>query len=523
MDFQPGAYTVDRIISLLRAGRIALPEFQRDFVWSPAKVVELIDSVSRGWPIGSLLLLRGPQPFEAKAIDAAPSLRGDVDLFVLDGQQRITALFHAIADTSDVCYYVDFNALSRGGQDYIFWKKRSQFMGEFGTARDRAKRGLALVHEVADNELFFEWQNWLSTESSREILSLRERSLSGLKSKVYRLPVVELEHEIELEALARIFETINRTGVKLNAFDLMVAVLYPHKFKLRDRWEDALLENPILRHFDVDGIELLKLIAIWVRRKQQNEGVRITVRGVRQGDVLAMHPGEVKRNWDRALTSYVDAIYFLKGSLGVVHPSLAPPQAMILALAAFMDPNLETTVSEGEVIKWYWENIRSQSYSQGANTRVVADVDRVNRPSSFFEDSFGLEESLSSLVDPVRRNRILINGLGSSLVLRGARDPYTDKLLSSEADDGDPIVPRSIVSLARGEAKLDESSIVASLIFARESSFAKIAAKVRHGMKLGDVCSATALSTQMVDDDWINGRFARRAEKLHLLLREVSI
>lgn len=516
MDFQPGAYTVDRIIALLRAGRIALPEFQRDFVWSPAKVVELIDSVSRGWPIGSLLLLSGPQPFEARAIDGAPDLRGEVDVFVLDGQQRITALFHAIADVSDICYYVDFRMLAAEEREYVFWKKRPQFQKELGALSERARRGIALVQEVADNEAFFAWQSNLSTEEARQVLALRERSLSGLKSKVYRLPVVELEHEIELEALARIFETINRTGVKLNAFDLMVAVLYPHDFKLRDEWDDALVKYPLLARFDVDGVELLKLIALWVRRSQQAARSRVTVRGVRQGDVLAVPPVEVKNNWKRAVSAYDDALKFLVGSLGVAHPSLAPPSAMILAMAAFMDSDLDTTLTVSDTRRWYWDNIRAQSYAQGANTRVVADVDRAVRSSSELIDSLPMDDLGTSLLEPVRRNKILLNGLGSLLTLKGARDPLTGELLGG-AGHG-PIVARSIESLARGQARPDEDALVASVIFGRERSFSELAAKIRRGASLKEACDPVALTSQFVDSAALLEDFSARASQLNKLL-----
>ena len=63
---------------------------------------------------------------------------------------------------------------------------------------------------------------------------------------------------IELEALARIFETINRTGMKLDAFDLMVSVLYPKGFHLRDRWDEAVLQFPVLAEMNTGGLEILK-------------------------------------------------------------------------------------------------------------------------------------------------------------------------------------------------------------------------------------------------------------------------
>lgn len=517
MDFQPVTYTVDRVIALLRAGRLALPEFQREFVWSPAKVVELLDSVSRGWPIGSLLLLRGPQPFGTKTIDAGPPLRGEVDVFVLDGQQRITALYHAIADVSDVCYYVDFDVLAEGGQDYILWKRRSHFLRLYESVEDRANNNIALISEIADNEKFFKWQSALSGELARRALSLREANLSGLRSKVYRVPVVELEHEIELEALARIFETINRTGVKLNAFDLMVAVLYPHDFNLRDEWESAVLEFPLLKAFEVDGIELLKLIAIWSRRIQQSSGGRVTVRGVRQGDVLAIPPHDVKISWRRAIESYVAALSLLTESLGVVHPSLSPPQAMVLTMAALMDVGGETTAPVEFVERWYWWNIRSQSYAQGANTRVISDVDRMSRETSIV---WPIEDYKSTFLEPVRRNKILVNGLGGALAIRGALDVLTGiPLYQSESG---PIVGRSINALLRGEARPDESAMVASMVFATEESFSRIAAERRKRRLLSDILNQRALDSQFVDEAAMNGDCSARAKHLYGLLSEVS-
>lgn len=74
MDFQQQQYAIDVLVQRVRTGRLALPDFQREFVWNPSRVVELIDSVSRQWPIGSLLLLSGPQPFAIRPIDSGPAV-----------------------------------------------------------------------------------------------------------------------------------------------------------------------------------------------------------------------------------------------------------------------------------------------------------------------------------------------------------------------------------------------------------------------------------------------------------------
>jgi len=46
---------LEQVLSEIHKQRIQLPDFQRDWVWTETSVRELIDSVSRGYPIGSLL------------------------------------------------------------------------------------------------------------------------------------------------------------------------------------------------------------------------------------------------------------------------------------------------------------------------------------------------------------------------------------------------------------------------------------------------------------------------------------
>ena len=46
--------------------KIDIPEFQREFVWSPEQVKLLAESLHRGYPIGSLLLWDSSEYQEAK-------------------------------------------------------------------------------------------------------------------------------------------------------------------------------------------------------------------------------------------------------------------------------------------------------------------------------------------------------------------------------------------------------------------------------------------------------------------------
>jgi uncharacterized protein with ParB-like and HNH nuclease domain len=50
---------VDRIEELatrILKGDILLPKFQRDFVWERSKIIDLLDSIAKNYPVGSILL-----------------------------------------------------------------------------------------------------------------------------------------------------------------------------------------------------------------------------------------------------------------------------------------------------------------------------------------------------------------------------------------------------------------------------------------------------------------------------------
>ena len=107
-----GSIKIDRLRSKIIEGNIKIPPFQREFVWKQEQVIELLDSVIKDYPIGSILL------WETK--DDLPSKRniGGFDLpnptedypinYVLDGQQRVTSIFGVF------CFLLHVRALSSG-------------------------------------------------------------------------------------------------------------------------------------------------------------------------------------------------------------------------------------------------------------------------------------------------------------------------------------------------------------------------------------------------------------------------
>src|SRR5215217_2915990 len=97
---QPQAIAFADLIYNIEHGLLKIPQFQREFVWSREKSAHLLDSILRGYPIGTFILwktkdsLRTVRNLGEAELPDTPA--GDFVQYVLDGQQRLTSLYAAV-------------------------------------------------------------------------------------------------------------------------------------------------------------------------------------------------------------------------------------------------------------------------------------------------------------------------------------------------------------------------------------------------------------------------------------------
>src|SRR5690554_3243246 len=101
---KPDSKKYTDLISEIQKGQIKIPKFQRDFVWSIDKTAKLLDSILKGYPIGTFILWETNERLnDIKNIGnlELPPIPDDIKVqYVLDGQQRITSLYAAFLGAS---------------------------------------------------------------------------------------------------------------------------------------------------------------------------------------------------------------------------------------------------------------------------------------------------------------------------------------------------------------------------------------------------------------------------------------
>lgn len=91
--FTPVNGHLENYLGLIDIGDLGLPDIQRPFVWRDSKVRDLFDSLYRGFPIGSYLLWRNNANGRSHQIGEIKHDHKDPNLLIIDGQQRLTALY----------------------------------------------------------------------------------------------------------------------------------------------------------------------------------------------------------------------------------------------------------------------------------------------------------------------------------------------------------------------------------------------------------------------------------------------
>lgn len=391
---QTTSYSLGELLRRAKDGSLTIPQFQRQFIWRESQVKLLIDSMSRSYPIGSLLLLARKADFplatrsiEAEIRDGYPSdgaipdkTGTDEESYILDGQQRTTSIARVFLNAHPKrLYYFDLKLMfERHRQEETSWIRVLQ-RGK--TEPDRKKNNrllradIILDQERADiyvSEYIEDSGDFPQFQDDRTAARTAAARIKGVFETMrnYKVPVVMLERDSGVESVCRVFETINSTGTRLTTFDLAVARFYPQP-DLRGMWADALEEHPILKGFRVDGERVLQVLYLVVsaRNGKYSDPTR--------SNLLALTTKEINQEWARSAMELAKTYKWAR-AYGA-RPETLPSDHVLVALAAVRslvreDAGRDSWSGDDLILRrWYFSKIMQAGASQASNYRIGQD------------------------------------------------------------------------------------------------------------------------------------------------------
>lgn len=363
-----------QLLAELDSGQLALPDFQRTFVWAPDETRELLVSMIRSFPAGNLLFLQGGDAtFKARAAEGAPSLGGRPSFLVLDGQQRLTSLYQAIYGVGDSRFFLDLGALLAGADVdqavKVFSAERAAPLEKIDAQARTLLMPLTAVRDFGAAR----WRDDVvprrdddDRERVRDLLRAIENACIDPLVK-YGFPVTMLPEATPLEAVCTIFETLNRTGRPLTPFELVSARAFAGGHSLYDLWNGALERHPILGDFDVKPYYLLQCIAL-----------RLGV-SCKRRFVISLPADDIARGWDSAVTSMAAVLTLLRDECGVLTPKWLPYEPMLIPLATVWN-EVEATAGpahgamRSKLKRWFWCASFTGEYESSSATLAERDA-----------------------------------------------------------------------------------------------------------------------------------------------------
>jgi hypothetical protein len=240
-------------------GNLNVPEFQRKYVWRPSKVSDLVDSLWRGYPIGTLLLWESVYDSPRTALGTQGR-----KLWIVDGQQRVTSL--ALLFGKKPYWWADTAHWNRLYERY-------DVLANIAKSKDDMEFSLSNPIRRKSNE-------WVSVRSILNSKNLSElaadvasklgdqgrfaeihEKLQSIK-KIASVSLYEIIVDHELEDVAEIFGRLNTAGTKIRESDIVIAlVAAKQQGWIREKF-DPFLKDVELKGFDLDPGVVVRTFAI---------------------------------------------------------------------------------------------------------------------------------------------------------------------------------------------------------------------------------------------------------------------
>lgn len=468
----------------IRSRQITLPRFQRFIAWSHSEVSGLLTTVLRGLPSGAALILEvgDEEKFKSRTMIDAPETGEKVIEQLLDGQQRLTALWRSLHDKySDRTYLIGFEDDPHNGgskQPYVYgqarWVKNGiRYPVWTDSARSCWERGFIPIHLLRPEDIKDEIDQWIETAIPENepdkftVYKFLNSLVSDLRTRVreFNLPYLALPAKTEKDVALDVFVKMNTSSVRLDTYDIIVALVEGETGKSLHNHVEILKESipRVDAYTDVPGL-VLDVVALRQNRVPSQAGYR----GIDFNKMID--------EWNTIVSGIKGMVGFLEEE-SIFDAQRLPSYTAIPVVAALWEylPTHPDLLGNARYLlrKYLWRAFLTGRYEQSSTTnalqdfRALRDVLKGKTDASvpiFNEDAYPIPSAeMVLLADWPKRKSILSRGL-LSLQLKAGADDLADGARASVANITSLEHPREYHHLF-SDSKLADAGLPAEDIY----------------------------------------------------------
>jgi hypothetical protein len=370
---------VDEWFSRISSGQVQLPRFQRFEAWGNREITDLLQTVLDELPAGATLILEvgDTSPFKYRPLITASSGPGRLTELLLDGQQRLTALWRSLNDTyEDRTYFVDLNDSNENGSspsvtsERRYWKYGQRYPLWAEDPAQTLNRGLVPIRLLRPGtEAAEELNSWLevATEGDPAKQLSIYKLTTQLRTRVARfnLPYLFLVVGTKKGIVLDVFVKMNTRSVRLTAFDIIVAEIEENTGEsLHDKVESLNGQVPALSRYGELKDIVLNVAALLQNRTPNREGY------------FGINWSRMIDEWELLVTGANRAVEFLVQERVLDEdrlPSRAP-LAPLIALWAYAPQSPDFRGNARTLLKRYlWRSFFTERYEKAAAGAALQD------------------------------------------------------------------------------------------------------------------------------------------------------
>lgn len=352
------------------SGQIKLPMFQREFVWDKEQSARLIDSLLKGYPIGTFIFwktreaLRSVKDIGNHSLPETP--KSDYAQYILDGQQRITSLYairkglRISKDGKEINYkdiYVNLDYDPLNDEQIV-------------TSQREDDKAYVSVHDLLTQKM-----GDLFRQVGMDKSDLVEEYKTRLTT--YDFTTITIK-DYPIDIACDVFSRINTGGKPLTLFEIMVAMTYDEA----KGFDLALKYDELLNGSDENDTSLSKAKFDTVPAATVLQAVAaITVDSIRAKDILKIRREKFITNWEPMVSSMFTAVDFIRTKLHVPVSQLLPYASLLVPFTYFFrkNNNKRPTEIQAKLLRqfFYWVGLNWR-YSGATETKIAEDLKKMN-------------------------------------------------------------------------------------------------------------------------------------------------
>lgn len=358
---EPQSWTFSNLMNGIDKGNIKIPQFQRDFVWSKDKSAKLLDSIVKGYPIGTFIFWKTREELRSLrnlgGLDLPPTPKGDFIEYVLDGQQRLTTLFASLKglkikreDREDdySAFKIDLEA------------KEDEPIVLTGQADTNHHKVISL-HELLYGKI----------KTLAKYPEPIQDKIQEYKDRInaYQFSAVLIK-EAPIDVATEIFTRLNVGGKPLTVFEIMVAKTFDSKqnFDLAEKYAELSAELETVDYGTLPESVVLQTVSI------------LLVKECRKKDILKLSRKKVIDIWPSAADAIKSAVDYLRNTYRIPASQLLPYPNLIVPVAYYFHHKKRKPVGKSHdyLQDFFWRAALGGRYSQSVESRLAQDVRKID-------------------------------------------------------------------------------------------------------------------------------------------------